>query len=363
MLRVRKKRVKKSAIEDGKDEAIDLGSSQLATEKELAEMLDMDVGEAKVAGEVSDEVAEKLEMLEGKISRLETLIDSLRRESGEHLETMEEMRENLIKLMSIYEIVSRSMNPFVDSLEKPLMNTPDMTRETEQSSDDIGSVEELPPDIELISIEELGLNPEPTPADRAPANISEINEAMPDSLRMVEIGGADNIAANGALNTDSINSAAVSSRDDGILVAGRPGKDKSQPILHPLGPEKPILSKIDGTPENIITILRWIEFLLNNIPRESIEVILEYYVSVGWISRSVKNIVMLHARGQIREPSIELHDGGCDAGDWRMNGTDHIKSLMFITLLGNNRLDRKRIRSIESDIANIVGGGDERDGT
>lgn len=369
MVRIRKKRAKKSKM--GTDDNLDIGGEQLATEEELAEMLDMEVGEADVAQVDASEMASRFEMLEGKVARIETVLESVRKEGDARMEAIENMRKDFVKLMSVYELVSQSMNPFVDPATRGQFAASYTTpQEKTDELEDIGAViggEDIMDDdlLEVIPIDELELDGDAPPEGGALPGDS---DAINISLEQTDGNGAEplEVEMDGNILSAGIENGKTAIPQGATATEGGPKPDrrpaKKSPAFPPLGPENPLLKSIKRTPENIATLLKWIEFLMSRIPRDSIEVVLEHYVSTGWISEDVRELAMLHARGQVSNLMIGVKDGDCDMGDWRLPASDHLKSLLFIIALGGGIVEDD-FRTRMDSMAESILGGDGAHGT
>lgn len=142
---------------------------------------------------------------------------------------------------------------------------------------------------------------------------------------------------------------------------------------------------------NLVTLMRWIEFMLERVPRKRLPLLLDYYVTNLWISRDVKHEVMKYARGNVvsddhgkKSPDeavrtfslISPGSGGIPAegtgdissdvdpadprslGNWKLSTEDHMKSLIFINLLAGNVVDKEDLNSLEQNIEVIKMGGE-----
>ena len=139
----------------------------------------------------------------------------------------------------------------------------------------------------------------------------------------------------------------------------------------------PLLDRLPNDYTTVILLMRWIEFLLERVKRNSLGTLLDYYRDIGWISAEVKTNVMAYARGEVQdvtayEPELDdslasfalddneepvLDDRGTPANphyrpmdDWKLSAEDHLKSMLFIRKMAGNRIDRDELNALEQDI-------------
>ncbi len=88
-------------------------------------------------------------------------------------------------------------------------------------------------------------------------------------------------------------------------------------------PEKALLTEIDvSNPRVVEILLDWVSFMLSRVGEEEFKDLLDYYVSIGWISREVAEILLRYARG-LRAESVKGY----------VDPEDHVKSLDYINRL------------------------------
>ncbi len=154
------------------------------------------------------------------------------------------------------------------------------------------------------------------------------------------------------------------------------------------------LTKVGDAPTCHIALIRWIEFMLDTVPRKEIPNLLSFYVKIGWISTGIKSDVVDLIRGMAGEDVEEkpkkskkkakggkgkdkdgdvvmtydkedLHElarskvkGGTDAkyGSWKMSPEDHLKSLILIERIRGADLDKDAMEDLERDVMNLKEG-------
>ena len=283
-------------------------SDKLTDENSLKDMLDN--REEKTAG--SPDIKKfgiRIEELENRINRLDSFTQSIKKEMGSINGTIEKLSEQILKLAAIYEKVSMSFNPFVDI---PEGNPPERVRYSDNESSEEPEEAEKKDDTayEVEDVSEV-------------FTVNEKEESAPE-LR----GGEHKIAP-------------------------------PDEVVHPENPEytvdgDKILSDIDMSFSSIIGVFKWLEFLLAKMPRDSIPSLLDYYEEIGWIGEEAKKKLQLYLHGELPPMSRGVGVDEPNRGDWRLPVEDHLRSLLFISLIAGKNPDIKFIDGIEEQVRTIL---------
>lgn len=84
--------------------------------------------------------------------------------------------------------------------------------------------------------------------------------------------------------------------------------------------ENALLREIDTTNPRVVEIVMdWVGFMLSRVGEEDVATLLDYYVSIGWISRSVAQLLLRYSKG-LRVENVKGY----------MEPEDHVKSLEYI---------------------------------
>jgi flagellar protein FlaD len=154
------------------------------------------------------------------------------------------------------------------------------------------------------------------------------------------------------------------------------------------------LSKVGDAPTCHIALIRWIEFILDKVPRKEISNLLSFYVKIGWISTGIKSeivdmirgmageeveakpkkgkkkakggkgkdkdgdVVMTYDKEDLHELAISKVKGGTGAkyDNWKMSPEDHLKSLILIERIRGADLDKEALEDLERDVMNLKEG-------
>ena len=102
--------------EDGGDDLGGLGGFEEEDDDEFGEFEDDEFGDMD-GGADTDELEHRLDELETEVGSLSSTVNTVRNENEQISETVDEVEENVRKLLDIYEMVTRGVNPFADDIE------------------------------------------------------------------------------------------------------------------------------------------------------------------------------------------------------------------------------------------------------
>lgn len=319
----------------------------------------------------------KIKEIEGKIAKSEVSLSMVQKENEEISKTVAKMDKNILELLSLYEIVSNQVNPFVgddaggratlerfDKTEKRinevgnmlimLKNDMDSFSQRISSSGIADSVIEKMQDMETkfdafadamammhesintISARTEELTEKSTLTDN---NILELSETISKISLKVE-----DLEKNGPKMQKGQNQ--VSSSQD-IASSEESSTDQEKPK------EKNPLVRLDAIrkdPTSVVVLLNWIEFLMERVGRNNLMDALDYYVDIGWISDNVRSEIMAYARG------IDYY---VEKPTWRLLPEDHTKSLLFIERLCGRKIDKNMLSSIDREMSKVKHGLEE----
>lgn len=319
----------------------------------------------------------KIKEIEGKIAKTEVSLSMLQKENEEISKTVAKMDKNILELLSLYEIVSNQVNPFVgddaggratlerfDKTEKRinevgnmlimLKNDMDSFSQRIGSSGIADSVIEKMQDMETkfdafadamammhesintISARTEELSEKSTLTDN---NILELSETISKISLKVE-----DLEKNGPKMQKFQEK--VSDPQD-VTSSEESSTDQEKPK------EKNPLVRLDAIrkdPTSVVVLLNWIEFLMERVGRNNLMDALDYYVDIGWISDNVRSEIMAYARG------IDYY---VEKPTWRLLPEDHTKSLLFIERLCGRKIDKNMLSSIDREMSKVKHGLEE----
>ncbi len=264
---------------------------------------------------------------------MESSVSATKNRVDEFKERLDKIDESLLELLSLYEVVSSTVNPFVGDKE----NVPNEKLEQMEKKIDALSqkVPELPQNIKeeydikfkalegsLQALTEV-INSSALNQDVLVKNVSEkvLEEIKPlieqKSLQPVMVTEPSSL---------------IHEQVESAVPATRAGGDVK-------------LQYLDNKAETSIILLNWIEFLLEKVGRNNLTEVLEYYIDIGWISEEVCEKMIAYANG------IDYY---VERPTWKLLPDDHTKSLMFIEQLKGKKLDKTMLSKLERDVEKVV---------
>jgi flagellar protein FlaD len=108
------------------------------------------------------------------------------------------------------------------------------------------------------------------------------------------------------------------------------------------------LEQIPSDPENIVVIMKWLQYLVEKVGKNNLPDVLGYYVDIGWISDDVRLDLISYSKGIIEEPSQK------GTHTTHLPTRDHLQSLLFIQKLKGVQLDERFLSKIERDMEKMA---------
>lgn len=269
--------------------------------------------------------AESVKTLDNRFSKMDISISTVKKNLDEYSERFNKMEETILELLSLYEVVSNSVNPFVGDGDKKSFDL-DKVESLENRFKDIeGNFEHLVNKIDSIK---------PSGNDE---NLEELRNEFIDKFKEFE-EKLDEIHSFNEIQTEQ----GVFDNPDYQSPAPEQITIKPQSVL--TSNDFPMLEKINNNPENSIVLLNWVEFLMEKVGRNNLMDVLDYYTEIGWIGDGVSGKILAYASG------IDYYD---EKPTWKLMPQDHTKSLMFIERLSGKKIDRSAFHKIERDIEKV----------
>jgi flagellar protein FlaD len=290
---------------------------------------------------------EAIKEFDVKLNKLEGTVSSSKNSVGEFKERLDKIDESLLELLSLYEVVSSTVNPFVGDKGTPTIEKLEqMEKKLETLSQkpsefpanmkeeyDIkfkaleGSLEEL---TSMMSTAPAQLNAEDIIKNVSMQVLEQIRPFLDQKLQELE---AIQMAA-------SEITAAPATPSNVSQTAVGTAAEKQQYYDDNIK-----LQSIDNRAETSIILLNWIEFLLEKVGRNNLSEVLEYYIDIGWISEEVCEKMIAYANG------IDYY---VERPTWKLLPDDHTKSLMFIEQLKGRKLDKTMLSKLERDVEKVI---------
>lgn len=305
---------------------------------------------------------EAVKNLESNFSKIEQMVSSGKKGTDEFKDRLDKIDETVLELLSLYEVVSSTVNPFVGDKDNPMTEKLlDIERKVEEISNkspeipssliedfDIkirnfeNNVEELKKIVESNAINEEILVERVTEQvmDRTKPLMEQITESLKESK-----SAQDPQSQNSDPSTQQIDQTGQDTDQRGQDMDQTKPDTVQVPQYVNENNKEVRLSYLDNRPETSIILLSWIEFLLEKVGRNNLIDVLEYYIEICWISEEVSSKMMDYASGidyYVERPS------------WKLLPEDHTKSLLFIEQLRGRKIDKNLLSRLERDLEKIV---------
>jgi flagellar protein FlaD len=303
----------------------------------------------------------------------------VQRDNEEIRKTVDKIDQSILELLSLYEIVSNQVNPFVGD-DVATRATIERFEKMEKRITEVGDMliilkNDLDATSQKLSMPQ-GISSE---AESRMQNIESKMDAFADAMVMMHesIGQLSSRSEEMFSRTDILDqnivdlaqtTANITSRLDvleqrplmvnntGIQERKLPDADEVEEAGDiedsPRKTSVPMvrLECIKADPTSVVVLLNWIEFLMERVGRNNLMDALDYYVDIGWISEDVRSEIMAYARG------IDYY---VEKPTWRLLPEDHTKSLLFIERLSGRKIDRNMLSSIDREMAKVKHGLEE----
>jgi len=110
------------------------------------------------------------------------------------------------------------------------------------------------------------------------------------------------------------------------------------------------LTELPSDPENVIVLMKWMQYLIDRCGRENLSRVLDYYVDIGWISEDVKINLLDYSQG-ISDENVNNMEKR-DVAD--LPSRDHIQSFLFIQKLKGRNFDKHFLDRIDGEISRLT---------
>lgn len=337
--------------------------------------------QSSVNDELVEENRKKIKDVESKISKSDVTLNIVQRENEDIKKTVDKIDQSVLELLSLYEIVSNQVNPFVGD-DVATRATIERFEKTENRITEMGDMlVQMKNDFEIASQKmnmPQGVSPE---ADSRMQNLESKMDAFADAMIMMHEGieklsssTEELFSRTGVLDQNIVDLAETtanisfrletlenkpSSSNDRIIVENAPyiddedgnvAENEVAVVSNKVSIPVVRLESIKGDPTSVVVLLNWIEFLMERVGRNNLMDALDYYMDIGWISEGVMSEIMAYARG------IDYY---VEKPTWRLLPEDHTKSLLFIERLSGRKIDRNMLSSIDREMAKVKHGLEE----
>lgn len=291
--------------------------------------------------------SEAVKNLEIQINKVDQSVVSTKKGTEEFKTRLDKIDETVLELLSLYEVVSSTVNPFVGDKNNPVnQKMSEIEKKIEELSN---KPPEVPPaliqgfetkfkDFEK-NMEELKKTVESKAIDET-ALVEKIAEVVVERIRP---GKRNRPMYTGTAPQMQQTAAAVPASQPAQQYKPEPQYRQEPQYLDDDGDVR--LEYLNNRPETSIVLLNWIEFLMEKVGRNNLFDVLEYYIEIGWINEEVCSKMMAYASGI---------DYFVERPSWKLLPEDHTKSLLFIEQLRGNKVDKMLFSRLERDVEKII---------
>lgn len=300
----------------------------------------------------------RVEELEEEVDRLTSTVSTVRSENEAIADTVDEIEDNIRKLLEIYEVVSQEANPFVEGGE--VVDETQQPPVGDQSSTD-ALFEQVSEDLDL-EVDEGGLGGMEAAGGLGGSSDAPSEEAMTfEDLKSEYRDGGATAAEPAGEDVDrgpaAPPSGEIDEPDEVDAPAEAPGghgggedrgsRDPPNAAAPPDSPRedragstsagKPYLRAVpDGYLAELL-MLEWVDFLTRSAETGEVLWAIDYYHRIDWIGEAVADHLRTVVEGLSAEPSTPADTFNSEPGSLTVD--DHARSLEFVSRLDGDPID------------------------
>ncbi len=351
---------------------------------ELGDALDDELDDDESSSGKMAEMETRVKDVENEVGQVSSKLNTIRAENEEMGNKINEMEENIRKLLGIYEMVTEGINPFATETGygggEGLGIFSSVNKESKQ--------EDVPEDLTSKDAEsffedvddtepEMESEPEPVETDTAVKGAEEGSESssgeapedMFERLKEEETGGQESRESKekkaeeidfeepDLVDEWSGDEAEDESRAEieGHVRPSETSENVQEAVYKtrthagklPKSSSSPYLKDIPKDLISDVIALKWMDYLVNTFGIKRMADILDFYVDIGWISKNVKDLLINYSRGYV------LREGHVINEPETPTLRDHFKSLIFISKLSGHDLNLEEVERLVKDVEEL----------
>lgn len=322
----------------------------------------------------TQEMESRIDQLENEVAEISSTMGTVRSENEQISAKVDDTEENVRKLLEIYEMVTRGVNPFVDDVQQGgdasgagesgfgLFDGDEEEEEEEAEDldedvadadaesffdDDFDDEEDAGDDLDFDDPDEEMGDEAPDAGDgggqAGGSTFAELKEEY-------ESGDADWAEGEGPADAES-----HETDDAGEFEFVDPSETvETEPATTETAQSgldgKPYLAALPNGYVADLVVMEWLEFLVTEFGSDDAVRTVTYYGDIGWISASVEEDLLAYVGGFADVDEVDPEE----TGPATLAIDDHIRSLTFLSQLTGDAVQRK----IVEHCAQIRGGRD-----
>lgn len=314
------------------------------------------------ADRANEELETRLDDLEGEVGNLSSTVSTVRSENEEIADVVENVEDDVRKLLEIYEMVTRGINPFIDDdigfadgggdADLQLFENEDVAEDDEP--DDVDD-DLLNADADEFFDEDAISDESPAPTDPAEHQTMEMDDTGNGGKSFEELkeefdaGDADwadedealdepaadapaaqstppeSTASSGTSGTDMLETEGVDVADfDEPVADADPANTTPTASVGAPGMQKPYLTHLPDHPVAELAVMEWLEFLVETTGGAGTRAAVQYYGQIGWIASDVVDDMETYLDGFVPEES------SADDLALGLGRAEHVKTLQYL---------------------------------
>lgn len=288
----------------------------------------------------NEEFENRVDEIETELASLSSTVNTIRSENEEISTTVENVEENVRKLLDVYEMVTRGINPFTDDIDAAGGQSGSLglfdTDGSDEAADDLDE-DVVSADADSFfddDIDEDDGNGETPDVEEPDAN--EAATSFDDLKAEYEAGEADWDDESADENEDETpeptDESTESSGETTLVAADGADLDPDlqfaeQTLSDAPSAEKPYLRGLpDGYVADLL-VLEWLEYLVDAADQSEAERAIDYYEAVNWIDETATEGLRAF---------IDGFDATTDEDADRLTISHHTQSLRYICQLSSS---------------------------
>ena len=358
-------------MDDGMDDGMGDGMDDWADDGGFG---DMDDGES--GGAAVQDLEHRVNNMESELAQLSSTVNTVRSENEEIATSVGDIEENVRKLLEIYEMVTRGVNPFVEDTQGGALGGGGggfgesdfglFDDDEEEAADDGDDIDDDIADADAESFFDDDAFDEVEDEDELTDELNEGDDAgefgeevdaessgggtsfqeLKEEFDSGEAEWADDIEAEesedptGEIEVeldDGLSEEAEENEADDAAVEEFEFDDAVEPEPSRGEDGKPYLEALPSGYVVDLVVMEWLDYLVTEFGEQSAIWTVDYYEQIDWISEPVKEQLMDYLQGF----SDTERDPADVAGPIEMDIDDHIRSLTFISQITGDSAERR----------------------
>lgn len=315
------------------------------------------------------ELEDRIEDLENEIADVSSTANTVRSENEQLTKRMGEVQENVRKLLEIYEMVTRGVNPFVDDMdgergagyksdgfglfeesgeigeveevkedqfegskEEDFFDDDQLTREDENAPDDvIGDV------LEDFKVDQRDVAEEQTEGGTSFEELKEEYES--GEWGDAEVTGEASELEDSVVEQETGSTMSEESEEKESSIEGFQFGTTASAISK----EQSLKSPPSGYLVDVV-VLEWMDYMLTEFDARNTVRSINYYQRIGWIGEDMRDYLIEVVMG-LSDSQYLYRD---EFGTTELTISDHMKSLEYIEELSSGSLDKKIAKRLDT---------------